>query len=196
MQFPLTMTFKILALAPQIFVRDANGNDLLYVKQKLFKLREAIHIFSDQSQSDQRYQIKADRIIDFSARYEITDYQGITLGAIKREGARSLWRASYKIFKGDSIVYQIREESVMNRVLDGLFGEIPVIGLLSGYIFNPAYLVKLPGDESETVLRFAKQPSLFESNFIIEKHHDVGEQDEELLLLSVLMCTLLERTRG
>ena len=99
MNYPLTMTFKILAVAPQIFVRDANGTEIMYVKQKLFKLKEAINIFSDQSQSHQLYAIKADRIIDFSARYNFSDNQGLTLGAVKRRGMRSLWKASYDILE-------------------------------------------------------------------------------------------------
>ena len=197
MQYPITMTFKILAVAPQIFVRDAVGQEMMYVKQKLFKLKEAIQVFSDQSKSRQLYDIKADRVIDFSARYNFTDYQGMGLGAIKRQGMRSIWRASYDIMRGDSVVYQVREESAIIKVLDALFGEIPFVGILSGYVFNPAYLVKRPGETGETVMRFVKKPSFLESNFIIEKHdHNLSEQDEELLMLSILTTALLERSRG
>lgn len=197
MPYPITMTFKILAIAPQIFVRDANGNELMYVKQKLFKLKEAIQVFSDQAATTQRYEIKADRVIDFSARYNFSDYQGLTLGAIKRQGLRSLWRANYDILRGETVVYQVREESALIKVLDALFGELPFVGFLSGYVFNPAYLVKLPGETGQTVLRFVKKPSLLESNFIIEKHvDDLSQPDEELLLLSILTTVLLERRRG
>ena len=197
MQYPVTMTFKILAVAPQIFVRDANGQEMMYVKQKLFKLKEAIQVFSDQAKSQELYGIKADRVIDFSARYNFTDYQGMSLGAIKRQGMRSIWRASYDIMRGEEVVYQVREESAMVKVLDALFGEIPVVGMLSGYVFNPAYLVKRPGETGETVMRFVKQPSLLESNFMIEKHdQSLSEQDEELLMLAILTTALMERRRG
>ena len=71
MNYPLTMSFKILAVAPQIFIKDATGQEVMYVKQKLFKLKEAIQVFSDQSQSQLLYTINADRVLDFSARHKI-----------------------------------------------------------------------------------------------------------------------------
>jgi hypothetical protein len=55
MQFPLKLTFKILAVAPQITVTDASGQILFYVKQKLFKLKEAITVYSDSSQTRELY---------------------------------------------------------------------------------------------------------------------------------------------
>lgn len=197
MQYPLTMTFKILAVAPQIFVRDAAGQELMYVKQKLFKLKEDIRIFSDQAQTNQLYTIKADRIIDFSPRYNFTKAQGIDLGAIKRQGMRSLWKASYDILEGETTLFQIREENAFVKIMDGLFGELPVVGFLSGYVFNPTYLVKYPGETGSTIMRFIKKPSLFESNFTIEKiSPDLSEREEELILLSILTATLMERSRG
>jgi hypothetical protein len=194
------MTFKILAVAPQIFVRDTNGTEIMYVKQKLFKLKEAINVFSDQSQSRQLYAIKADRIIDFSARYNFTDYQGLTLGAVKRRGMRSLWKASYDVLEGDQVVFQIQEENALVKVMDGLFGEIPVIGMFSGYVFNPAYLVTRPGSAGQvgpTVMRLSKQPAFLESNFKVDKEDPtLSEKEEQQILLSLMMMTLLERSRG
>ena len=43
------------------------GNLIGYVKQKMFKLKEDINIFADENQTQQRFNIKADRVIDFSA---------------------------------------------------------------------------------------------------------------------------------
>lgn len=197
MQFPLTMNFKIFAIAPQIFVRDASGNEVIYVKQKLFKLKEAINVFSDQSQSNQLYSIKADRVIDFSARYNFSDHQDMALGAVKRQGMRSLWKASYDVLKGEEIVYQIKEENGFVKLLDGLFGEIPLIGILSGYVFNPVYLINTPGEMGQTVARIAKQPAFMESSFSIEKtDSNLSEQEDSLIVLSALTTILLERSRG
>lgn len=197
MKYPLTMTFKILAFAPQIYVRDADGVDLMYVKQKLFKLKEDIRIYTNESQTEQIYTIKADRIIDFSPRFNFVNRQEMGLGAIKRQGMRSLWRASYDILSGESAQFQIREENAFVKIMDGLFGEIPILGIFSGYFFNPSYAVKYPGDTGATVMRFIKHRSFFESNFVIEKtSYDLSESEEELILLSILTATLMERRRG
>jgi hypothetical protein len=194
------MTFKILAVAPQIFVRDANGAEIMYVKQKLFKLKEAINVFSDQAQSRQLYSIKADRIIDFSARYNFTDSQGLNLGAVKRRGMRSIWKANYDILEGDRVIFQIQEENALVKVMDALFGEIPIVGMFSGYVFNPVYLVMRPssaGQPGSAVMRLAKQPAFLESSFKVEKvDPTLSAAEEQQILLSLMMMTLLERSRG
>jgi uncharacterized protein YxjI len=200
MKYPLTMNFKILAVAPQIFVRDADGQELMYVKQKLFKLKEAINIFSDQSQTNQLYTINADRILDFSARYNFTDSQGMSLGAVKRRGMRSIWKASYDVMEGDSIIFHIQEENAFVKLMDGCFGEIPILGMFSGYVFNPAYLVTRPsstGQPGPTVMRLAKELAFLEGRFTIEKiDPTLSEKEEEQILLGLMMMTLLERARG
>jgi uncharacterized protein YxjI len=108
MQYPLELTFKLWALAPQISVVDAQNNLIFYVKQKLFKLKEAITIFADGEQTRPLYYIKADRIIDFSARYDFTDSNGSYIGSVKRRGLKSIWRARYDIFDGETTTLNIQ----------------------------------------------------------------------------------------
>src|ERR1700712_490844 len=97
LQYPITLNFKIAALAPQISVTDASAREILYVRQKLLKLRDKIHVFADSSQNQELYEINADRILDWSARFVFTDPQGRTVGAIQRQGAGPIWRATYDI---------------------------------------------------------------------------------------------------
>src|SRR4051812_15281338 len=94
-QYPLALNFKTLALGPQIFVRNAAGQEIMYVHQKAFKLKEDINVYTDSKKSTVIFNIKADRIIDFSANYTFTDAAGNVIGKIKRQGAKSIWKASY-----------------------------------------------------------------------------------------------------
>ena len=194
MQYPLDLSFKIMALAPQISVTDASGGLVFYVKQKLFKLKEEITVFADAQQTQPLYKINADRVLDFSARYHFTDVNGTDLGYVKREGMRSLWRANYDIFEGDALVMTIREENPWVKVIDGLFGQIPFIGMFSGYLFHPAFLVSRT--DGTVVMRLKKQPAFLESKFTIEKQAELDEGRETRVLLSLLMMLLLERSRG
>ena len=95
MSYPLSLTFKKIALANQFSVEDASGRLLMYVKQKAFKLREAITIYSDREQTRPLYHVNADRVIDFSATYAITAADGTYVGAIRQQGMKSFWRARY-----------------------------------------------------------------------------------------------------
>jgi hypothetical protein len=195
MNFPVDFTFKLLALASQIYVRDANGNLLGYVKQKLLKLKEDINIFSDESQQTILYNIKADRVIDWSARYTFRDGAGNVIGTIKRKGMRSIWKANYEITDAaDNHIMSINEENGWVKVGDALLGELPIVGMFTGYLFNPSYL--MTRTDGSPVARLAKQPAFFEGKFRLTPQAQLSSEDEVRVLLAFLMMTLLERRRG
>jgi uncharacterized protein YxjI len=193
--YPLDLSFKLMAFANQISVTDAPGNLIFYVKQKMFKLKEAVTVFADKEQTRPLFKINADRVIDISARYHITDVNGSALGSIKRQGMKSIWKARYDICDGaDTPVLNISEENPWVKVLDALVGEVPVVGMFTGFVFNPSYVVKRP-DET-IVMRFKKQPAMFESKFRLESLIPLAPEEEQRAVLSVLMMVLLERRRG
>ena len=194
MQYPLGLNFKIMAFAPQISVTDATGQQVFYVKQKLFKLKEAVTVFADAAQTRPLYTINADRIIDFSAQYHFTDLMGMPLGSVKRDGMKSLWRSRFNILNGSSPNLVIREENPWIKVVDGLVGQIPVVGMFSGYLLHPAYLVSR--EDNTGVMRLVKMPAFFEGKFKIEKLAELSQAEETRILLSLLMMVLLERSRG
>lgn len=197
LQFPVTLTFKLIALAPQIYVKDAAGRDILYVKQKLLKLKEKVRVFADSSQAQQVYEINADRWLDWSARYSITDPQGRTVGSVRRHGARSLWKATYEVAgAAGQDLFRIEEENPWVKVLDGFLGEIPILGAFTGYFLNPKYIVLRAGT-NQPALRISKHRAFLESRFEIENlAGGMTEEETESVLLGILMMSLLERSRG
>lgn len=194
MHYPLKLTFKFWALAPQISVVDAEEHLSFYIRQKLFKLKEVINVFADENRSQQLYTIKADRIIDFSARYDFADNNGRYVGAVKRRGLRSIWRTHYEIFDGDQVVMTIQEENPWVKILDSFFSEIPIVGMFSGYVFNPVFLVKRPN--GTIVMRLEKIPSFLSRIFTIKRMEQMDSREETQALLSLMMMLLLERSRG
>ncbi|AUT03944.1 hypothetical protein CLI64_28140 [Nostoc sp. CENA543] len=194
MQYPLELTFKLWAFAPQISVVDSQGNLAFYVKQKLFKLKEAITIFADAEQTRPLYYIKADRIIDFSARYDFTDSNGTYVGAVKRRGLKSIWKARYDIFEGEESNLNIQEQNPWVKVADALFAEIPILGLFTGYVFNPVYIVSRA--DGTQVMRLEKIPTFLSRKFIIKTIDQMSDREEQQILLSLVMMLLLERNRG
>lgn len=188
--YPLTLSFKIIAFNPQVKVTDAGGQVALYVKQKALALREDVKIFADEGQSQQLYQMKANKIIDFSAQYNITRPDGSAVGVVKRKGMRSIWKATYNILDATGAeVGLIHEENPWLKVLDSFVSEIPFVGMF----INPAYLVELRG---QTVLYLKKQPAVFEGKFTLEKRGEFSQAEEGLLMSSIIMMLMLERQRG
>jgi len=194
--YPLHVSFKILAIARQLSVTDASGNLLAYAKQKAFKLKEAVTIFADAEQTRPLYTANAEKILDFSGRYNFADARtGHSLGSVKRQGMKSLWKAHYDIFdETHNANLTIREENAWIKVFDSLLGEVPVVGMFSGYLFHPAYLVQRA--DGTTIMRLEKQPAFLEGKFRIDKQAEMSQDEETRALLSLIMMILLERSRG
>ena len=195
MSYPLALRFKILAVAQQIAVYDSSQRLLMYVKQKAFKLKEAITVFADEAQTRPLYRIAADRIIDFSATYAITTADGENVGAIRQKGMKSLWRARYEIVRGNDVIFTVSEENPWTKFADGVFQGIPLIGILSGYLFHPKYLISTSAGTG--VIRATKQPAFLEGLFTVERlPTQLSPDDERLLLIGAVTMVLLERRRG
>lgn len=194
MQYPLQLSFKLLALAPQIYVRDSAGTVRMYVKQKLMKLKEQVVVFANEGMTQELYHIRANKVIDWSAQYNFTTPDGTPVGAVRRKGMRSLWKAHYEILNGGQLAFNLREENPWAKVGDALFSEIPVLGIFAGYVFHPKYIVTRP--TGEVVMRASKQPAFMEGKYSIDKLAELTPEEEGISALSILMLLLLERRRG
>ena len=186
---------QVFALTGKFRVFDPSGKLLLFSEQKMFKLKEDINIFADEGQTHLLYNIKADRVIDFSAKYNFRDAQGNSIGSIKRRGMRSIWKANYEVYDANDVqVFKISEESGWVKVMDALVGELPIVGMFTGYFFNPSYIIARMDDSP--VARLKKQPAMFQGQFQLEPLAQFGGEDEVRVLLGALTMTLLERMRG
>ncbi|HYF01867.1 MAG TPA: hypothetical protein VEC36_00710 [Patescibacteria group bacterium] len=195
MNFPLNLNFKIVALAPQISVTDANGQLMMYVKQKLFKLKEAITVYADEAQTQPLYYINANKILDFSAAYSFTDSNGQPIGSVRRSGMKSFWKAHYEIYNhADIHIFTIREANPWVKVLDTLVSDIPIINLFTGYFLHPSYHITRQSEVPELIVQ--KQAAFFEGKFTIEEQGTLAGIEEIPALLGILMMVLLERNRG
>ena len=194
--FPLKFTFRILTLAPRMDVVDATGRPVLHARQKLFKFKEHVEIFTDSTRTTRLAEIRANKIIDWSARYSFTDAWGGEIGSVGRKGWRSIWRAHYEAFNpGDAVPdFVIREENPFAKVMDSIFGQIPFVNFLTLYLFHPRYLATRSGGQA--ALRLHKQPAFWQGKFSIEQMSDLSPREIMNLLLSFIMLTLLERRRG
>ena len=199
MRYPLELQFKILALAPQITVRDADGSELFYLHQKLFKLKERINVFRDSTKRETVYTIAADRVLDISATYAFTHADGRPAGAVKRSGLKSLWRAHYEVLDATGQpVLTLQEENPIVKLLDALLGEIPLVGMLTGFFLHPRYVISERAS-GQPVLRVTKRRSFWESRFAVLAEPGAATLPDEVetaAVLAILTMALLERSRG
>lgn len=194
--FPLELTFKIGTLSNDFTAADAEGRTVAYVRSKLFKLKEDIQVFSDESRTQVDYTIKANKWLDFSASYMFADGTGNNLGMIARKGWTSIWKAHYEILDNNNKnEFTIREDNAWVKVWDALLSEVPIAGMLTGYFFNPSYSV-INNATGQPVAQLKKQKSFFGRRFNIIKLQDLDEGEQARVLLGCMMMILLERRRG
>lgn len=195
MQYPLSLKFKIAAIASQIYVNDANNQPIFYVKQKLFKLKENIEIYSDDTKSNKLYTVKSDRVIDFSPEFILQDVTGATVGSTKRFGRKSIWKSTYDITVGQQLQLRVTEANPWAKVMDTLLREVPILSFFSGYFFNPTYTISDSNNQSIGSLK--KRPSFLESKYTIDQTSINLNDDQNRVFAALMMVVVLrERFRG
>lgn len=196
LNYPLDFKFKITTLASDFNITDKNGNYVAYVRQKMFKLKEDVVVFNDESKTKELFRIRANKWIDFNASYSLNDLvDNKNFGRLARKGMRSLWKSSYDIMDAnDQPKFKVQEDNAWVRFWDSFVGEIPIIGMFTGYFLNPSYTVT--GIDGKAYFKLKKMPSFFGRRFQLDRLIDIDDEEESLVILSLLMMTLLERARG
>ena len=103
--------FRLFGGAFHLYAED--GRLLAYSKQKAFRLKEDIRVYADEAMTTELLSIQADRIIDWSAAYQVFDGQsGEHYGTLRRKGWASLWRDHWEILDDAGVVRgRVIEES-------------------------------------------------------------------------------------
>ncbi len=117
---------QVFALTGKFRFFDPSGRLVLFSEQKMFKLREDIRVYSDESKTQEVLMIKARQIIDFSAAFDVVDSAtGQKVGALRRKGLASILRDEWEILDvSDNVIGKLVEDSMglamLRRFLSGL----------------------------------------------------------------------------
>ena len=106
-------------LGAKFHVYNAAGDLIGFCKQKAFKLKEDIRLYTDESATEERLVITARKVIDFSAAYDVVDARtGGKLGALQRRGFKSMLRDEWIVMdEHDNEIGNIKEDSMMMALL-------------------------------------------------------------------------------
>jgi len=114
-----TLKRQVLAMTGKFRIYDIDGNLVLFSQQKMFKLREDIRLFSDETMTHEIASIQARQMIDFSAAYDVFDSSsGLKVGTLHRKGFRSLVRDEWEILDaGEQSIGILREDNQLKALL-------------------------------------------------------------------------------
>jgi len=109
--------FKLLGAAFHVY--DDAENLVMYSKQKAFKLKEDIRLYSDESMKVELLSISARSVIDFSAAYDVIDpLAKQKVGALRRKGWSSLMRDEWMLLDArDQQIGSIKEDSMLAALI-------------------------------------------------------------------------------
>ena len=109
---------QVFALTGKFRVYDPSENLVLFSEQKMFRLREDIRVYSDESKTQEVLNIKARQIIDFSAAYDVMDSTtGEKVGVLRRKGWRSMFRDEWEVLDANDQPRGLLFEDTMQLAL-------------------------------------------------------------------------------
>jgi uncharacterized protein YxjI len=157
-------------------IRDGQGRLVGYCRQKAFRLREDLRIYTDESCSETLLLISTRNIIDFGATYEIKLPDGTSLGTIRRKGLASTFvRDQWLVFDPDG--RQVGELLEDGQGLALARRWIPLVSLIS----PQAYVLK-ELDAEPPIARFRTHFNLVVRRIGIRIERTHPRMDERLVL--------------
>src|SRR5215208_3006694 len=114
-QFPnYLLRRQAIALTGKFRCYDPAGRLVMFSEQKMFRLREDIRVYSDETKSQEVLSIKARQIMDFSAAYDVVDAEmNQKVGVLRRKGLRSILRDEWEVLDAnDNVIGQLFEDSI------------------------------------------------------------------------------------
>jgi hypothetical protein len=105
---------------------SAGGRPVAYVRQKRMAMREDLRAFTDESETEEVFRIKARSVVDIGGRYDVTDGNGAPLGALVKVFGASLLRSTWRVLDAaDTELFVATERSRVVSVLRRIVAIIP-----------------------------------------------------------------------
>jgi hypothetical protein len=175
---------KIIAFVGKISVTDASGAVVAFSRQKAFKLREEIRVFTDESEGTPLLMIKARSIIDFGATYDVTAPDGRPVGALRRKGFKSMVRDQWIVLgPGDSVDGSMDEAGGTGLALARRF--IPFVA----WFVSQDYTFTVGG---ATVAGMQRNRNPFVSKLAVQVERGAPAAQRRLLLAAAVLLLIIE----
>ena len=181
-----TIRRKVIKLFGAAFhIYNPEGGLVGYCKQKAFKLREDIRVYTDETCSQEFIVIRARSIIDFSATYDVTLGDGSAIGSLRRKGMASTFiRDAWQVFNAEG--RHVADLTEDGSLLAFARRFVEFVALLSPQKFTMSRLDKTP------IARFRQHFNLFVYRLSIAVERDDPELDDLVILAAGCLIAAIE----
>jgi uncharacterized protein YxjI len=150
-RFILQQQFKLVVNQYQFSLPgpdDTPGRVICFVKQKMFKFKEDVQFFTDESKSHELMRIKARQRFDPTATYDVTAPDRTKIGAFQKVFGKSLLRSTYRLLDANGQeVATATELNLFVALFRRLVGFIPNLGNVANWLPIPYHFVFLRGEQ-------------------------------------------------
>lgn len=114
---------QVIALTGILRIYNLQEQLVLFCEQKIFRLKEDIRVYADETKTRELMNIKARQVIDFSAYYDVIDSLYTTkIGGLRRRGLRSLVQDEWEVFdQKENLIGMLKEDSLRDALLRRFF---------------------------------------------------------------------------
>ena len=174
---------KVLALVGKITVTDPSGAVVAYSRQKAFKLREEVRVFTDESEATALLGIQARRIIDFAATYDVRTPEGVTIGSLRRKGFKSIVKDQWIVMGPHESVDGSVDEVGTGLALARRF--IPFVA----WFVSQDYTMTVNG---ERIAQFQRNRNPFVSRLAVQIERRASDAQRRLILAMAVLLLVIE----
>lgn len=109
---------QVFAMTGKFRLYDPQGQLVMFSEQKMFRLKEDIRVYADESKSRELLFIQARQILDFSAAYDVIDGQSrLKVGVLRRKGFKSILQDEWELLNASDQPIGILHEDSMAQAL-------------------------------------------------------------------------------
>lgn len=176
---------KVIALAQQYYVEDQQGNQIGYSKQKMFKLKEDIRVYTNDQMTQELFRIQQTNWSDAWGQFAIIDSaSGLAVGHVRRKALASIVRSEWEMY------------NAANQLVGGIY-EKAGRGLARRFVPMGALIpqkmeVTLQG---QTVATIDQQFKIIGDLWDINAQSFPHTADRRVLISSAILMGMIERAQ-
>ncbi len=185
-----TLRRKVFQLVGKSFrILDPNQKVVAFCRQKAFRFKEDLRLYTDESQSTELLRIQARSVIDFSATYDVKLPDGVSLGSFRRKGLASTFvRDAWRVFDASGKeIAKLEEEgsfvSLLRRYVDFV-----------AFFFPQTFILR--SDDGREIAHLRQHFNPFVYRLGISVKADDDELDDLMILAAASLIAAIEGRQG
>ena len=194
-RFVIQQVFKPIANEYRISIpasgSSAEGEPLLFVKQKKMKIKEDIRFRLDPDRDEHLFMIKSKSVFEFAGRHDVLAADGSAIGLLEKNFGASLLRSHWRVYGPDGAgeLFNAQEKSLVIAIIRRFSGIVSdgLVALLQWLPFD--FVLRRNGEDTGHYHRVLGQ---FRDRYVLELRPGAAGIDRRLVLAFAVALDALQ----